>query len=106
MASLTIRNIPEEVKARFRQLAAAHGRSMEEHMRHLIADLVRDDDRTPPVVKDNIVPDRAFRTYAASTIPDPAPLEKDWVAELRQLAAGADLRVPPRRAQKLDAPDL
>ena len=36
MASLTIRNIPEEAKRRFRQRAAAHGRSMEEEARQLI----------------------------------------------------------------------
>lgn len=36
MASLTIRDIPEDVKHRFRQRAAAHGRSMEEEGRQLI----------------------------------------------------------------------
>lgn len=36
MASLTIRNIPEDVKQRLRQRAAAHGRSMEEEGRRLI----------------------------------------------------------------------
>ncbi len=36
MASLTIRNIPEDVKHRLRQRAAAHGRSMEEEGRRLI----------------------------------------------------------------------
>lgn len=36
MGSLTVRNIPEDAKRRFRQVAAAHGRSMEEHLRQLI----------------------------------------------------------------------
>ncbi|WP_017672557.1 hypothetical protein [Blastomonas sp. AAP53] len=36
MASLTVRNLPDEAKLRFRQAAAAHGRSMEEHLRQLI----------------------------------------------------------------------
>jgi plasmid stability protein len=36
MASLTIRNIPEDAKLRFRQIAAAHGRSMEDHLRQLV----------------------------------------------------------------------
>ncbi len=36
MASLTIRNIPEDAKRRFHQRAAAHGRSMEEEGRQLI----------------------------------------------------------------------
>ena len=36
MTSLTVRNIPETAKLRFRQVAAAHGRSMEEHLRQLV----------------------------------------------------------------------
>ncbi|NIJ06830.1 plasmid stability protein [Sphingomonas vulcanisoli] len=36
MASLTIRNIPDDVKRRFHQRAAANGRSMEEEGRQLI----------------------------------------------------------------------
>ena len=36
MASLTFRNIPDDVKRRFHQRAAANGRSMEEEGRRLI----------------------------------------------------------------------
>ncbi len=36
MPSLTIRNIPEDVKRRFRQRAAANGHSMEEEGRQMI----------------------------------------------------------------------
>jgi plasmid stability protein len=36
VASLTVRNIPDEAKHRFRQVAAAYGRSMEEHLRQLV----------------------------------------------------------------------
>ena len=36
MASLTIRNIPDDAKQRFRERAAAHGRSMEEEARQMI----------------------------------------------------------------------
>jgi plasmid stability protein len=36
MGSLTIRNIPDDVKRRFHQRAAANGRSMEEEGRRLI----------------------------------------------------------------------
>ncbi len=42
MASLTIRNIPEDAKLRFRQVAASHGHSMEEEARQLILRLVAD----------------------------------------------------------------
>ncbi len=40
MASLTFRNIPEDVKRRFHQRAAANGRSMEEEGRRLITESV------------------------------------------------------------------
>jgi antitoxin FitA len=46
MASLTIRNIPEEAKRRFRQRAAAHGRSMEEEARQLILSAANDHERS------------------------------------------------------------
>jgi len=40
MGSLTIRNIPDEAKHLFRQLAAANGRSMEEEARQMILSAV------------------------------------------------------------------
>ena len=49
MATLTFRKIPEDVKRRFHQRAAANGRSMEEEGRQLIADAVRPE--TPPPCK-------------------------------------------------------
>lgn len=45
MASLTIRNIPEDAKQRFRERAAAHGRSMEEEARQMILAVVASKDR-------------------------------------------------------------
>jgi plasmid stability protein len=36
MASLTIRNLEEETKARLRRQAALHGRSMEEEVRNIL----------------------------------------------------------------------
>ena len=47
MASLTVRNIPDDVKRRFHQRAAANGRSMEEEGRRLIIDAVRHDAKQP-----------------------------------------------------------
>lgn len=47
MASLTIRNIPDDVKQRFRERAAAHGRSMEDEGRQLILKSVAQDDMPP-----------------------------------------------------------
>ena len=42
MASLTFRNIPDDVKRRFHQRAAANGRSMEEEGRRLIVAAVEE----------------------------------------------------------------
>jgi plasmid stability protein len=49
VASLTIRNIPEEAKRRFRQRAAAHGRSMEEEARQMIVSAVASNDGRPSI---------------------------------------------------------
>ena len=38
MTTLTVRNLPEDVKKRLRQRAAANGRSMEEEVRILLAE--------------------------------------------------------------------
>jgi plasmid stability protein len=49
VASLTIRNIPEDAKRRFRQRAAANGRSMEEEARQLIVSAVASNDDRPSI---------------------------------------------------------
>ena len=49
MASLTIRNIPEDAKRRFRARAAAKGHSMEEEARQLILATVADNDDRPGI---------------------------------------------------------
>jgi plasmid stability protein len=43
MASVTIRNLDEETKARLRVRAARHGRSMEEEARTLLRTALRED---------------------------------------------------------------
>ena len=40
MASITIRNLDNDVKTRLRKRAAGHGRSMEEEARQILADAV------------------------------------------------------------------
>ena len=47
MASMTFRNIPEDVKRRFRLKAAAQGCSMEEQGRRLISASVATDESAP-----------------------------------------------------------
>jgi antitoxin FitA len=46
MTSLTIRNIDSETKQKFRELAARHGKSMEEEARSMIRAAVNDNPET------------------------------------------------------------
>ena len=48
MASLTVRDLDDEVKRRLRLRAAHHGRSMEAEVRHILADAVVDDEEAGP----------------------------------------------------------
>ena len=49
MASLTVRDLDDEVKRKLRLRAAGHGRSMEAEVRHILTDAVVDDeDGGPP----------------------------------------------------------
>jgi plasmid stability protein len=125
MASLTVRNIPEDAKLRFRQIAAAHGRSMEEHLRQLVIDAGTTGGETPAnhlaetrqafkhqrsgedIVKELIrVADGAGEgvfdkgKYAEIRF----MTAKDAMAELRRLANGVGFTPPPRMSTDLEAP--
>lgn len=125
MATLTIRNLPDDAKHRFRQLAAAHGRSMEEHLRQLVIEASVGEAGTPP----NQVSDvqLAFRHRPSGKdvvrelirVADGAGegvfdsgkyaeirfmTAKDAMAELRRLANGASLDVPSRLSTELETP--
>jgi antitoxin FitA len=49
MAQFIVRNLEEAVKARLRRRATRHGRSMEEEVRHILRDAVKEHDQ--PVTK-------------------------------------------------------
>ncbi len=125
MATLTVRNVPDDAKHRFRQVAAAHGRSMEEHLRQLVieADYGDAGPRTSHVAE----APQSFR-HSGETIvrklidaADGAGLDfldprkyaeirymtaKDAMGELRRLANGVGLDLPPRMNTALEAPDF
>lgn len=123
MASLTIRNIPEDAKARLRNVAAAHGRSMEEHMRQMIIGVASDDTR-PSGVAEKAMPFRHDRSredwirelvrladgagegvFDVGKYADIRSMSaKDAMAELRRLANGVGLGLPPRLGTDLEAP--
>ncbi|MEO6091845.1 MAG: hypothetical protein ABIT04_06200 [Novosphingobium sp.] len=124
VASLTVRNIPEDAKHRFRQVAAAHGRSMEEHLRQLVIEAegpvsdggnrtgeARQEFRPAPTKEDWVRELIQIADGAGEGLPDSGKYAeirfmtaKDAMAELRRLANGAGLDLPPRMSSKLEAP--
>jgi hypothetical protein len=127
MASLMVRNIPEDAKLRFRQIAAAHGRSMEEHLRQMIIEADLDDTAHPTGrVSDVSVPFRHQQSgedivheliKAANGAGDDfldrhkyAEIRfmsaKDALAELRRLAGGVGFNAPRRMNTNLEAPEF
>jgi vacuolar-type H+-ATPase subunit I/STV1 len=123
VASLTVRNIPDDAKRRFRQVAAAHGRSMEEHLRQLVieadmvgashvADVPRpfQQQRSGEDVVRELIRVADGGGEGAFDSPKYAEIRfmtaKDAMAELRRLANGASLDLPPRMSTVLEAPDF
>ncbi len=123
---MTVRDIPEEAKQRFRQIAAAHGRSMEEHLRQMIINAeasgigpatgvsdVKQTFRHEPS-KENWVHELVrladgagegvfdVGKYADIRFMKP----KAALAELRRLANGVGLDLPPRLNTKVEAPEF
>jgi plasmid stability protein len=56
MAQIVVRNLEEEVKARLQRRAARHGQSMEEEVRDILRNAVKEDE----------TPDRGLGTEIAS----------------------------------------
>lgn len=100
MASLTVRNIPEDAKLRFRQIAAAHGRSMEEHLRQLVLNAgTGASSDTGPTFEGVRDVTHNFRYQNAPHTPVSRP--PNWIDELIRLGQGLDLEIPPRKPEKL-----
>ncbi|WP_439545693.1 FitA-like ribbon-helix-helix domain-containing protein [Sandarakinorhabdus sp.] len=88
MATLMVRNVPEEAKHRFRQVAAAHGRSMEEHLRQLIIEA--DVGSVPSAVSDAAPVFRPFPVDAQAA-------SRARIERLIALGRGLeDFELPPR----------
>lgn len=125
MTSLTVRNLPEDAKRRFRQVAAAHGRSMEEHLRQMIIEADFDDApqsgahiaesrqtfRHKPVEENIVQKLLKLADGTSDNFLDPRKYEeirfmtaKDALAELRRLANGVGFDVPRKMNTDLDTP--
>jgi plasmid stability protein len=100
MTSLTVRNLPEDAKRRFRQVAAAHGRSMEEHLRHMIIEAdIPYPDAAPAFTGVRDVT-HGFRHFERPLI-DAKLASRSRIERLIELGRGLDLEIPPRQAEKL-----
>lgn len=98
MASLTVRNIPEEAKRRFRQVAAAHGRSMEEHLRQLI---LAAEVAAPRGLAETAVP---FRH--AEPAEEFVSTGSDNIDRLIRLGRGIEFEAPAREVEEFRLPDF
>lgn len=97
MASLTVRNIPEDAKLRFRQIAAAHGRSMEEHLRQLVIEAGRGDAPLAEGVRDM---NQSFHGFAPVETAAHAK-SRARIERLIALGRGLEFELPPREVEKL-----
>lgn len=75
MAKLTVRGIEDEVKARLKRRAARHARSMEEEVREILRNAVKDDGRPSPRLGS-----RLRRRFAAIGLDEDIPELRGTVA--------------------------
>ena len=68
MASITIRNLEDPLKARLRVRAAHHGRSMEEEARHILRDVLTEE-RQPPLQLGEAIR-RRFAPFGGVELPE------------------------------------
>ena len=102
MSSLTVRNIPETAKLRFRQVAAAHGRSMEEHLRQLVIEAGLEGDGSVNTLREVGQP---FRHREPSTA-DRKAESRARIERLIALGRGLDWEPEPREVGTIKDLDL
>lgn len=81
MASITIRNLDDEMKARLRLRAAQHGQSMEAEVRSILRGVLLHD--------------------AAQEQPLPARIRQRFAEVYQQHGEMDDLTIPPRQASRV-----
>lgn len=90
---MTVRDIPDDAKQRFRQIAAAHGRSMEEQLRQMIINAGFDDNPAETKgVRDVTAPFRHLKTPETPA----RAASRARIERLIELGRGLDWE-PPKR---------
>ena len=54
MAQFIVRNLEDDVKSRLKRRAERHGRSMEEEVRHILRDALKEENRPAPALGSRI----------------------------------------------------
>ena len=103
MATLTIRNLADEVKNRLHTRALEHGRSVEEEAALILIEVVRAQQPPAPPKDINLAIRHRYAQYAQTHPPlvregAPAPPQNLGEAIRRRFAkyGGVDLPIPPR----------
>jgi plasmid stability protein len=89
MAQFIVRDLEEEVKARLKRRAAHHGRSMEEEVRHILRNAVKEQNQRLPKLGSRIA--ARFSKAGLSTdlpelhghLPLKVPIVDPWAAQDR-----------------------
>lgn len=89
MATLTIRNLPDDVRDRLRMRAAAHGRSMEAEARDLLKRAVAHGSGPSAIERQRQKIAEARRLLRRS-VPEGTPLVDEFLAERRGTWEDAD----------------
>ena len=69
MAQFIVRDLEDDVKARLKRRAVHHGRSMEEEVRHILRNAVRDQNQPRPKLGSRIAA-RFARTGLTTDLPE------------------------------------
>ena len=97
MASLTVRNLPDEAKLRFREVAAAHGRSMEEHLRQLVIEAAGMGSAASRVADASL----PFKSFQPEQTPEAKAASRARIEQLIELGRGIDWEPEPRKPEPL-----
>jgi len=69
MAQFIVRDLEDDVKARLKRRAVRHGRSMEEELRHILRNAVKEDNKRLPALGSRIA-SRFAKTGLSEELPE------------------------------------
>lgn len=82
MAQFIVRDLDEDVKSRLKRRAERHGRSMEEEVRHILRNALKEDNRSAPKLGSRIAA-RFAKTGLAADLTEKMPVVDPWETHAR-----------------------